>query len=69
MKKVLSIAALVALLGGAALALAHNANSARPDCPGQIVCPLTGELVCKDKCPVGKAPACCAHKAARQRSE
>jgi len=23
----------------------------RPDCPGKIVCPLTGELVCLDQCP------------------
>lgn len=23
----------------------------RPDCPGKIVCPITGELVCRDRCP------------------
>ncbi|GJQ27816.1 MAG: hypothetical protein HBSAPP02_28480 [Phycisphaerae bacterium] len=23
----------------------------RPDCPGKIVCPLTGELICRDQCP------------------
>lgn len=23
----------------------------RPDCPGKIVCPITGELVCRDGCP------------------
>lgn len=23
----------------------------RPDCPGKIVCPQTGEQVCRDKCP------------------
>jgi hypothetical protein len=38
-------------------------NIGRSDCPGQIVCPLTGELVCKDRCPLdqGKleAPPCC----------
>ncbi len=22
----------------------------RPDCPGKMVCPLTGELICKDRC-------------------
>jgi hypothetical protein len=21
------------------------------DCPGKIVCPITGDLVCRDKCP------------------
>ena len=36
----------------------------RPDCPGKIICPLTGDLVCKDRCPLGKndgasAPLCC----------
>ncbi len=40
----------------------------RPDCPGKIVCELTGELVCKDKCPLNESteakaeselPACC----------
>ena len=37
----------------------------RPDCPGKIICPLTGELVCKDRCPLGETEAaltrgCCA---------
>ena len=25
----------------------------RPDCPGKIICPLTVDLVCKDRCPIG----------------
>ena len=29
-------------------------NAIRPDCPGKIVCPLTGELVCEDRCPLGE---------------
>jgi len=39
-----------------------GANSARPDCPGQIQCPLTDEPVCIDQCPVRAAeasPDCC----------
>ena len=24
----------------------------RPDCPGQITCPLDGQPVCRDRCPV-----------------
>ncbi len=28
-----------------------SAQSDRADCPGQIVCPQTGELICRDKCP------------------
>jgi len=27
------------------------ASTEQPDCPGKIVCPLTGELVCRDQCP------------------
>lgn len=43
-------------------------DAARADCPGQVACPLTGELVCKDRCPLigatevralGEAPSCC----------
>lgn len=28
------------------------ASAERPDCPGKVVCPLTGELVCADRCPI-----------------
>lgn len=41
----------------------------RSDCPGKIVCPISGELVCRDECPLGDAratagelPACCRGK-------
>lgn len=43
-------------------------DAARPDCPGQATCPLTGELVCKNRCPLvgaandsvsDKTPLCC----------
>ncbi len=45
-------------------------STERADCPGKVVCPLTGELVCKDKCPLGESasteevtvPACCQRK-------
>lgn len=29
------------------------ASTERADCPGKIVCPLTGEMVCIDQCPAG----------------
>lgn len=29
------------------------AGAERADCPGKIVCPITGELVCIDQCPAG----------------
>ncbi len=28
-----------------------NAKVVRADCPGKIVCPQTGELICRDRCP------------------
>ncbi len=67
-RRTLLIAMLVAGVAAAGLALAAGSNS-RPDCPGKIICPLTGELVCKDRCPLGETqqdddqqaqlPACC----------
>ncbi len=29
-----------------------SSDADRPDCPGQIACPLTGEPVCRAKCPL-----------------
>lgn len=50
--------------GGASMAVV---NGERADCPGKIVCPITGELICADQCPAesGMAVAsgtrsCCA---------
>jgi hypothetical protein len=38
----------------------------RPDCPGKMICPITDELICIDRCPLGEeqgqetaAPSCC----------
>ncbi len=69
----------VALLGGGLsaykFALAGDRRAADPvdtsrlDCPGQVVCPITGELVCRDRCPLGgstaqpdEVPSCCRSK-------
>ncbi len=46
----LSACAMVGLVAVASVVLARS-SSQRPDCPGKIVCPLTGELICRDKCP------------------
>lgn len=43
--------AVVALSGLLAYPLAV-AGTQRGDCPGTIVCPLTGNEVCKDQCPL-----------------
>ncbi len=48
-----SAVAVLALSGLAALPLAFaGARQERSDCPGKVVCPLTGEEVCKDRCPL-----------------
>ena len=71
----LSAAGLVGL--GAAAAGCHGqhghasamgvVSAERPDCPGKIVCPITGELICADQCPAESSAAlaasgasCCA---------
>ncbi|RJP33582.1 MAG: hypothetical protein C4547_12055 [Phycisphaerales bacterium] len=48
---------MLAIVGVAVTAYAVNSrvSADRPDCPGKIVCPLTGELVCKDRCPARDA--------------
>jgi hypothetical protein len=71
MLKRLAPLTLLLVLGAGVAALAPSSTSQeRPDCPGKIICPLTGELVCRDRCPLGAdakttadeasaLPACC----------
>lgn len=47
---VLSLALFV--LGVTAIASDLNRTSQGADCPGKIVCPLSGDEVCKDLCPL-----------------
>ncbi len=54
-KALLSLAVVAIGLGGFAAYLYGSYGSAetqRSDCPGKVVCPLTGEEVCKDQCPL-----------------
>ncbi|MCO6438605.1 MAG: hypothetical protein J5J06_16050 [Phycisphaerae bacterium] len=46
----LASAAAVALVAVAGIVLAQS-RAERPDCPGKITCPQTGEIICRDKCP------------------
>lgn len=53
-----------ASLGAGALAFNATATAGsapeRPDCPGRITCPQTGEVICADRCPLGaEIPSCC----------
>lgn len=53
MTKFLAIAGVVGLLGAGTGWMATSAiDTTRPDCPGKIVCPLSGVQVCVDRCPV-----------------
>ena len=56
MKRIVAGTALLAL-GAGITAFATADRVERPDCPGKIVCPLTGEPVCKDRCPLGATAA------------
>ena len=66
LRRTVLIAMLAISVAAAGVALAAGSNS-RSDCPGKIICPLTGELVCKDRCPFGAQkhtgsadlPVCC----------
>jgi hypothetical protein len=55
LKRIVAPVILLALVGGVAAYAVFTQPTIRPDCPGKIVCPLTGELVCKDRCPLGEA--------------
>jgi len=50
------LALLAAGTGVGAYAVAGSGKATRPDCPGTIVCPLTGETVCRDRCPLNGDP-------------
>ncbi|MDA1195610.1 MAG: hypothetical protein O2894_10555 [Planctomycetota bacterium] len=63
MRKAMITLALLALIGGG-VALAASGTSRdlpldpnRADCPGMIECPLTGELICADECPLNGGAA------------
>lgn len=45
--------AAVALVALGGLTLAYS-ESGRADCPGKIICPITGDVICKDRCPLSK---------------
>lgn len=67
-KRILIIALLSVVAGGVTAYATTAASAERPGCLGKIVCPLTGEPVCTDRCPLGEPsaqdrtaalPACC----------
>lgn len=56
MFKVLTSLVLVTALAGAGFGTAGIVcgSTDRADCPGKIVCPINGELVCQDRCRLGE---------------
>ncbi len=51
-RKAMALATVVAVgfIAVTGLVLAQT-RSQRADCPDKIICPLTGEKICRDKCP------------------
>lgn len=49
--RMLASVATVGLVALASLVYAQS-HMERADCPGKIVCPQTGKLICRDKCPM-----------------
>jgi hypothetical protein len=56
--------------GVGAYAVAGSGKATRSDCPDTIVCPVTGETVCRDRCPLNGDPRdtpsvspCCGERA------
>ena len=45
-----SAVTLLAVAAFGAMRMAGN-SAERPNCPGKIVCPQTGEFLCRDQCP------------------
>lgn len=52
MKKLAIVLSLVAIALGGLAAYPFAFASGSTPCPGKIVCPLTGDEVCKDQCPL-----------------
>ncbi len=52
MTKLLWSVALLVPVGLSALAVGSSNDTVQSVCPGKVACPLTGEDVCKDKCPL-----------------
>ncbi len=48
-----SVALLIPVgISAAAVGYSHDTTETKNTCPGKVECPLTGEDVCKDKCPL-----------------
>lgn len=50
--KILWLSGLLLLLGVTVAAYGFPVGPSRSDCPGKFVCPLTGEEICQEQCPL-----------------
>lgn len=50
--RVLLTLTIAAVVGGVVAYSLAFASTQRADCPGTVTCPLTGEEVCRDQCPL-----------------
>lgn len=71
-RRLLMATAATGVAAASAVAAYMSGGVQREDCPGKIICPITGDLICADECPaesaktvelpVADVPACCAGK-------
>jgi hypothetical protein len=52
MLKIALWTAVAALVGGSSAYQLASSGPRRADCPGRIICPITGDEVCRDRCPL-----------------
>ena len=50
LKRATAVVAVAGIIVATGIVFAQS-SAERPDCPGKIVCPLTGTLICRDQCP------------------
>ena len=50
--KGLGVTSVLLLLGATVAAFGFSRSTERADCPGKVICPLSGDEVCKDQCPL-----------------
>ena len=50
--KIIWASGLLLVLGVSVAAHGFTVGSTRDECPGKVVCPISGEEVCKDRCPL-----------------
>jgi len=51
-RKGMGLTSILLLVGVTVMAAGFSSSNERADCPGKTTCPLSGEEICKDECPL-----------------